>query len=123
MNPDTGHGLTMHVDAQGVLGLDVRAWGDAARFGSGTDMILSGMERLRADGVQVTAIRGEWFSSTQSRNFQEFMASRSALGDRQAAANTWTGRLAARLGYTQVSQPMVSSSRVRVLFTRPTNGH
>jgi hypothetical protein len=120
LDPDDGHGLAIYVDKNGILGSDIRAQGDASVLGSGRDMFLSAMQRLRADGVNVSAIRGLWLpgSRKDSVNWVEFHENLPTMSPQAAAANTWTGRIAADLGYTQVSQPRVGGT-VEVYFTKP----
>lgn len=119
MNPDAGHGLAVFVDGDGVAGFDLAALGDRARYGGGRDMMLSAMQRMEADGVNVTQIRGMWLREGRSDNFAEFTTNVSTMSRSNAAANTWTGRFAANMGYTQVSEPLVTPSSVMVYFTKP----
>jgi hypothetical protein len=121
LNPDAGHGLLVSVDSKGVLGFEVRAQGDSARLGSGTDMFASAMLRLEKEGVEVKGIRGAWELGTDSVNTAEYLLNlKNNMTAVEAAANTWTGRMAARYGYTTVGTPNSSmlSDTTLVIFSK-----
>jgi hypothetical protein len=101
-NPDEVHGIEVHVDADGVLGFNIRAQGDSAIHGSGRDMFNSAMLRLERDNVQVNQIRGYWESGTDSVNFTQYTNNINSMSPEQAALNTWTGRLARDHGFGNV---------------------
>ncbi len=115
-NADRGHGLVMFVSKDGTLGLNIRA--SSAYRESGTDMILSGLQRLKADGVDVERIRGSWFAGSDSVNYSQFVKNMETMNVRDAALNTWTGRLASKLGYTEVIVKDPSSRQVTATFYR-----
>jgi len=118
---DGGHGLIMAIDSEGTLGFEIRAEGDAATLGTGTDMFASGMQRLSADGVQVNAIRGYWMEDSGSVNLQQFTENLKIMDPQAAAANTWTGRIAGRYGYLQVSSPSTNMfGNTTVIFSKGT---
>jgi hypothetical protein len=119
LDPDNGHGLTMFVDPQGTLGFDIRAGGDTATLGTGTDMFTTGMQALSNDGVQVNAIRGYWMEGSDSVNYQAYQQNLLTMPAPDAAANTWTGQMAGRYGFTNVGQPTASFGNTTVIFTRP----
>lgn len=114
------HGFLARVSSEGQMRFSVRAGGDRAQFGSGSDMFDSFMLRARNDGVEINSIAGEWHIGTDSVNAAQY---RNAIelghSPRQAALSTWTGRMATRYGYTDVYVPDVQSGVVRPVFTRP----
>jgi filamentous hemagglutinin len=69
-------------------------------------MMLSGMNRLKTDGVQINGIRGFWSEDFGSTNLDAYWNNiATGMSPQNAAANTWTGRFADRLGYTNISVP------------------
>ena len=97
------------------------AEGNAATLGTGTDMFASGMRRLSADGVQVNAIRGYWIEDSGSVNLQQYTENLNTMDPQAAAANTWTGRIAGRYGYLQVSSPRTNMfGNSTVIFSKGT---
>ncbi|SAL02599.1 hypothetical protein AWB80_08396 [Caballeronia pedi] len=120
-DPDGVHGLLVNVDRQGVLGFDIRspAGGSSFSDASGTDMFASAMQRLNQDGVSVSAIRGVWIEGTDSVNAGQYRANLSSgMSPQQAAANTWTGRIAERYGYTNIGVPNTAHTKTTVIFGR-----
>jgi hypothetical protein len=80
-------------------------------------MFLSAMQRLKQEGVQVNSIRGTWIEGTDSVNSAQYLSNLSkGMTPQQAAANTWTGRIAASQGYTNVSVPKTSYGTTTVIF-------
>ncbi|RKP43266.1 hypothetical protein, partial [Trinickia fusca] len=120
-DPEGVHGLIVNVDRQGVLGFDIRSapGGSSLSNASGTDMFASAMERLEREGVQVNAIRGMWIGGTDSVNAAQYLSNLDrGMPPQQAAANTWTGRMVARYGYTNVGMPNTGYSVTTVIFGR-----
>lgn len=119
-DPDSGHGIEVTVD-NGALSLDVAARGDASTLGSGTDMFNSAMLRLQRDGVEIDRIQGIWIPGTGSDNFAQFNSNIAAGMTRsEAAQNTWTGRIAASHGFTEVIETTRPGSNVVDFdFVRP----
>jgi hypothetical protein len=120
-NPDGVSGLIVNVDSDGTLGFNIRApsGGDPVSGASGTDMFASAMQRLDQEGVQVNAIRGTWIEGTDSVNSAEYLSNLDqGMSPQQAAANTWTGRMAARYGFTNVGVPNTGYSTTTVIFGR-----
>lgn len=82
-------------------------------------MFASAMQRLDQEGVQVNAIRGTWIEGTDSVNAAEYLSNLDrGMSPQQAAANTWTGRMAARYGFTNVGVPNTGYSTTTVIFGR-----
>ena len=119
-NPDGVHGLIVNVDRQGILGFDIRSTpGNSFSDASGTDMFASAMQRLQRENVQVNAIRGVWIEGADSVNAAQYLTNLNrGLSPRNAAADTWTGRMAARYGYTNVGAPSAGFSSTTVIFGR-----
>ena len=115
-----GHGFLGRVSSEGQMKFSVRAEGDRAQFGSGSDMFDSFMLRARNDGVSINSVAGEWHIGTDSVNAAQYLkAVESGLSPQQAALSTWTGRIATRHGYTDVYVPEIQAGVVRPVFTRP----
>lgn len=120
-NPDGVSGLIVNVDSDGTLGFNIRvpSGGDPMSGASGTDMFASAMQRLDQEGVQVNAIRGTWIEGTDSVNAAEYLSNLDqGMSPQQAAANTWTGRMAANYGFTNVGVPNTGYSTTTVIFGR-----
>ncbi|MDR5776588.1 MULTISPECIES: hypothetical protein, partial [unclassified Caballeronia] len=100
------HGLNAYIDQSQRLSFEVRAQGDIAALGSGTDMFASMMLRLDREGIPVNGITGTWISGTDSVNAAEYGRNLAAgMSKEDAAINTWTGRMASRYGFTSVTVP------------------
>lgn len=117
-DPDLGHGLGISVDRNGTLGFDIRANpSSAATLGSGRDMFISGMRRLDREGVAVNQIRGYWMDGTGSVNADQYRANIAAgMTPQVAAANTWTGKIAADFGFNSVKSVQQGSHTTIVIF-------
>ena len=111
----------MSVDRDGILGFEIRApqGGSMMSNASGTDMFVSGMQRLEAEGVKVNAIRGTWIENSDSVNAAQYLSNLKNMNPQQAAANTWTGRIAAKYNFTSVGTPETSYGVTTVLFRKP----
>ncbi len=120
-NPDGVHGLVVNVDRDGILGFNIRASGSRSNP-SGQDMFISAMQRLEQENVQVNAIRGTWVEGSDSVNTAEYLANLGkGMAPQQAAASTWTGRMSAKYGYTNIGVPTQSlyEDSTFVLFKKP----
>ena len=82
-------------------------------------MFASAMQRLQRENVQVNSIRGVWIDGTDSVNAAQYLSNLNrGMSPQQAAANTWTGNMAARYGYTNVGVPSTEYSSTTVIFGR-----
>ena len=69
-------------------------------------MLMSAMQRLKQEGIQVNAIGNLWMNGGDSVNHKEYVENRGkGMLPRQAAANTWSGRLAAKCGFANPDEP------------------
>ncbi|WP_373922088.1 VENN motif pre-toxin domain-containing protein [Duganella sp. Root336D2] len=122
LDADKGiHGLNAYIDRAGRLSFEIRAKGNVADLGSGTDMFASMMLRLEREKIELKGITGTWSSGGDSVNTAQYLENL-ALGmtPEVAAANTWTGRMAARYGFTSVTVPPGQTGSVRfVYFKKP----
>ncbi|MHA6883128.1 hypothetical protein, partial [Ralstonia pseudosolanacearum] len=116
------HGLNATIDKNGRLSFEVRAQGDVSKLGSGTDMFSSMMLRLNREGIDVNAITGTWISGGDSVNAAEFARNvKMGMTPEDAAMNTWTGRMAARYGYSSVNVPPSTIQNTQfAYFRKPT---
>jgi RHS repeat-associated protein len=114
-NPEI-HGIGVSVE-DGVAGFDIRVRpGSEEHMGSGTDLVLGALKRLRSEGVAVQRLRGRWISRSDSVNAKEYLQNvRAGMSPETAAENTWTGRLFMRLGF-RVESVSASSSMTEVMF-------
>jgi hypothetical protein len=123
-DPDGVQGLVLDLDSDGVLGANIRAKLPSDRMDwdpSGTDMFLSGMNKIQQEGLTVNQIRGYWLGRSDAlTNYNEFMSNLNELGMNEfdAAANTWTGRISANLGYGKVVSVTQDSQTVTAIFGR-----
>lgn len=120
-DPEGVAGLIVNVDKNGILGFDVRASNNSFNP-SGTDMFISAMQRLDQEGIQVNAVRGAWVGGAGSVNTAEYLSNLTkGLSPTQAAANTWTGRIAAKYGFTSVQAPEsgMFNDITTVVFKKP----
>ncbi|WP_369914779.1 DUF6531 domain-containing protein [Xanthomonas sp. NCPPB 3005] len=115
-----GHGLYAAIDSEGQMRFAIRALGDRAQLGSGSDMFDSLMYRLRSDNVTVSSIKGEWHIGTESVNAAQYVSGIArGLTPESAALSTWTGRMASRYGYTDVFVPQVKLNVIEPVFSKP----
>ncbi|MCI0996543.1 hypothetical protein [Pseudomonas corrugata] len=85
-------------------------------------MFISAMQRLDQEGVKVNAVRGAWVEGTDSVNTADYLANLAkGMPPTEAAANTWTGRIAAKYGFTSVQLPEkeLFSDITTVVFKKP----
>ncbi|MEE5055274.1 hypothetical protein V2J84_16505 [Pseudomonas alliivorans] len=85
-------------------------------------MFISAMQRLEQEGIKVNAVRGAWFGGTDSVNTSEYLAdSEKGMLPAEAAAKTWTGRIAAKYGFTNVQTSVKErwNDATTVIFERP----
>ncbi len=116
-NPEI-HGIEVAVTKDGVLGLNIRAQGNAETMGSGRDMFIGAMERLRREGVQVNKIRGFWFLNSDSVNTAKFLELSKTMAPKEAAKMTWTGQIAHDLGFPNVESVTRLPGRIVAIFGR-----
>jgi filamentous hemagglutinin len=114
------HGIIGFVDNKGIVGFDVFSSAEVrGQFGTGTEMFNGMMKRIAAENVEVTGVRGTWMSGTDSVNYAQYNAGiKAGLTPQQAAANTWTGRLAQEHGFTVVGN-VEGKGNVSVVFRKP----
>ncbi|WP_213939310.1 hypothetical protein [Pseudomonas sp. dw_612] len=120
-DPDGIAGLLVNVDKNGVLGFDIRSSNNGFNP-SGTDMFISAMQRLDQEGVKVNAVRGAWVGGAGSVNTAEYLANLAkGMPPTEAAANTWTGRIAAKYEFTSVQAPETGmfNDITTVVFKKP----
>lgn len=88
--------------------------------GSGTDLFNSVIVRAEADGVQINGVRGNWLPNSGSDNFTQYQTNiANGMSPSDAAANTWTGQIAASHGFTIVTPIENLGGGVQFEFTRP----
>ncbi|ATB38886.1 hypothetical protein CYFUS_004323 [Cystobacter fuscus] len=113
------HGIEAAVDRDGVFGFNIRSSSNKdVHKASGVDMLLGAMVRLKSEGVVIKKIRGFWITKSDSVNAAEYWENRYAhrLGEKQSALETWTGRMAQKLGYPRVDGVNEGSEQVVVIF-------
>lgn len=117
MHKASGSGMIAELDDQGVLTLAIyRNEGSPV---SGREMFDMAMEHF---GSRVRKIEGNWFHGTNLNKFNEQTAR--GVPASVAAAQTWTGRQAARYGFTAVESVDARGTpgaytRVTARFVRP----
>lgn len=118
----------------GIFEYAIRATEDRVRYGSGQEIFLNVMEALRNEGVNIDKISGFWpakwkMTTNNDMFWKEIEAGKSP---EIAACNTFTGKMAARLGFTGVEIPentmaiILNNERhqeIHVFFVRPEWGH
>ncbi len=112
------HGLNVIVDTDGVLRFRIRKGPNKEE--SGKDMFLSAMKRLKKEHCSVKEIDGTWEVQSDSVNTEEFCANiKKGMSPEAAARETWTGRLARNLGYTEVVSVSEDREYIRARFVKP----
>jgi hypothetical protein len=107
-------GVLASLGADGILDLYIKAGANTPR---GREMF---SEALRAYGSNVKGIRGTWLGGGDLRsNFDSYKASlRAGLDPSAAAADTFTGKMATRAGFTTITIVTDTDAKVVVEFTR-----
>jgi hypothetical protein len=102
-----------HLDDEGILNLYIKAGVSTPK---GSAMF---NEALEAFGSNVQGVRGFWRGGGElSSNFDSYQAGiRAGLTPEQAAAQTFTGKMALRAGFTHVNIEQVTKDTVQVVFT------
>jgi hypothetical protein len=101
----------------------VEAQGDKATLGGGRDMYVSMMGRMKLDGLEPRIIEGSWVGGT---NLDQYFENLQTMPPLAAAGATWSGRMAAEFGYTQVTMPFrndktrTAETEIYVQFSKPT---
>jgi hypothetical protein len=122
-NLNKQHGIDGTLDSNGILKFEVQAHGDPSsairnRLGSGSDMFDEMVSVLGRDNIK--GIQGVWSrNSGLTTNLDQFYDNRQMLrmSKAEAAANTWTGQQAAKLGF-EPSKVQIVDDGLRVLFTK-----
>ncbi|MBB3761893.1 hypothetical protein [Xanthomonas arboricola] len=67
----------------------------------------------------MNSIRGTWIEGTDSVNAAEYLTNIDrGMSPQRAAANTWTGRMAEKYGFTNVGVPKTGHTITTVIFGR-----
>jgi hypothetical protein len=114
-----GQGLDASVDTSGVLRLEVKSGTRSQQYGSGTEMFDDMMGAMNKNG-QVKEVLGQWSNTPGLTSNYDAMLSnlKAGMSPEAAAMNTWTGRQAARYGFTNVEVSGNATSGYRVTFTK-----
>jgi hypothetical protein len=88
------------------------------KYGTGSDMFADMMNNV-GQKTEIKTIVGQWSDSAGlTDNYTEYLRNvKAGMKPEVAAANTWTGRQAAKYGYTEVT-PVKTSQGVRFNFTK-----
>ena len=119
-SPGGGDGILASVDSQGILDTVITVGKGTP---SGSVMFQDAMDAL---GSNVKGIRGKWLSGSGELqdNLDSFNAGiQSGLTPQEAALNTFTGKMAARNGFTNAEiestvGPMGEYTSASVVFSR-----
>jgi hypothetical protein len=100
---DRGQGLDASLDSKGVLRLEVKAPESGprrAQYGSGSDMFDDMMRNVSKNG-DIKQIEGQWSNKLGlSDNYEAYKQNiAQGMTPKDAAANTWTGKQAAKYGF------------------------
>ncbi len=114
-----GQGLDAYVDASGVLRLEVKSGARRQQYGSGTEMFDDMMSTMNKNG-QVNEILGQWSNTPGlTSNFDAMLSNlKAGMSPDAAALDTWTGRQAARYGFTNVEVSGNATSGYIASFTK-----
>jgi hypothetical protein len=114
-----GQGLDASVDASGVLRLEVKSGTRRQQYGAGTEMFDDMMGTMNKSG-QVNEILGQWSNTPGfTSNYDAMRANlKAGMSPDAAAMNTWTGRQAARYGFTNAEVGGNATSGYIVTFTK-----
>jgi hypothetical protein len=100
------HGIKATLRRNGSLKFEVHSKPtERSNFGGGRDMFISLMRRIKKENLEVKSIAGEWLGvvgTRNSENLNQYVENLKTMNEKDAAINTWTGRLAADFGYTEV---------------------
>lgn len=104
----------------------IKAKGNRDQHGSGTEMFLSMTKKLHENGIDIPSIKASWQEGELGANWQQFMeAYHAGATPTQAFKQTFTGRMAERLGLTSVDMKYpdwalaTDSPTLKPVFKRP----
>lgn len=134
MPSGTFHHFTYGGVKNGVLNYAIRASEDRAKFGSGHDIFMTLVNELRKQGKEIHTIEDVWPAkgAMTTNNHQFWNAIDAGKSPELASANTFTGKMAASLGLTQVIVPPEILTIIRnnerdkqleMIFRQPDWGH
>ena len=115
-----GQGLDASLSPDGVLRIEVKSGARREQYGSGADMFDEMMRNVSSRG-KVEEILGQWSNAPGlSDNYDSYLKNLAANGGNKiaAAAETWTGKQAARYGYVPVSVDSTGAGGFEVKFKK-----
>lgn len=101
--PSKRHGISSGVNNTWGLYFGIKAQEDRYAYGSGTEMFLSSIKVFHQNHISITRLTGFWAEGTLGTNHEQFMqAYKRGATLEQAARDTFTGKMAGKLGLTAV---------------------
>ncbi len=101
--PTSRHWVISTVNNKSTLKFTIKAHDNNFEFGSGSEMFLSSAKAYHLNGIEIKQISGYWIRGETETNTNRFLI---ALADgatlKEAAKQTFTGKMAAKLGLTSV---------------------
>jgi hypothetical protein len=117
---DDEHLLQATVDPSNTLSFNIEASPQhRASLGSGKDMFIGLMNRLRREGISIDRVSCRWLVDGVSVNTKEFLKNLDrGMGQKDAAAKTWSGRMLAEYGFYPSSVVKEHGGAYSVMFER-----
>lgn len=126
--PSLNHFFRANVDPDARMQFEIMALGGRGEYGTGTEIFLSGIKRLNNDGIKIKEIQADWSNGDFGANWRQFMNTYLAGETAEVAAkSTFTGRMAARIGLTEVDASniqwdILAGDALKPVFKRPNVG-
>ncbi len=102
---DDGHTILGVVFGRRLV-FSIQAENDRSRYGTGSEIFLSMIRVYHQNGIDINVIDGDWsrdYLHTNYDQFKQLLAEGKNVN--QAARGTYTGKMAERLGLTEISNP------------------
>lgn len=126
--PSWNHFFRATVDPDARMQFEIMALENRGEYGTGTEIFLSAIKRLNNDGIKIKEIQADWSSGDFGANWRQFMNTYLAGETAEVAAkSTFTGRMAARIGLTEVDASniqwdILAGDALKPVFKRPNVG-
>jgi len=126
--PSWNHFFRATVDPDARMQFEIMALENRGEYGTGTEIFLSGIKRLNNDGIKIKEIQADWSNGDFGANWRQFMNTYLAGETAEVAAkSTFTGRMAARIGLTEVvvsniQWDILAGDALKPVFKRPNVG-
>lgn len=109
--PENNHQITGVINEDSELFFTIQAKGDREKNGSGSDLFLSMFNASVKNNIPIKTIYAAWWPGELGTNHTQFLnIYYSGASIRDAAAGTFTGKMATKLGLTQANTEKIEQA-------------